>query len=74
MISREKSPDQRDQLRAIALAIHGRETLDIVHGLARSRAFVQRWGHAFRDGGLDAICAMKPSDARSSQTSRGRSV
>jgi len=61
MISLEKGAEQRDRLRAVSLALQGRETLDIVDQLGRSRAFVQRWVYAYRDGGLDAIRAKKPT-------------
>lgn len=60
MIDREKGAHQRDRLRAVALALDGRETLAIAGQLRRSRAFVQRWVYAYRDHGLDGIRARKP--------------
>ena len=54
-IRAERDALQRDRLRAVALAIDGRETLEIAETLGRSRAFVQRWAYAYRDGGLKAI-------------------
>ena len=57
MIAIEKDAQQRDRLRAVALALDGRETLAIVEQLGRSRAFVQRWAYAYRDGGIGAIRA-----------------
>jgi transposase len=57
MISIEGDAQQRDRLRAVALALDGRETLAIVEQVGRSRAFVQRWAYAYRDGGIDAIRA-----------------
>jgi transposase len=66
MIDREKGAHQRDRLRAVALALDGRETLAIAGQLRRSRAFVQRWVYAYRDHGLDAVRARKAPGRRSS--------
>lgn len=55
---RERLADQRDRLLAVVHAIEGRETLDIAGSLGRSRAFVQRWVYAYRDGGVDALRAL----------------
>jgi transposase len=52
---RERDAEQRDRLRAVALALQGFRTSDIQSKLDRSRAFVQRWVYAYRDGGIDAI-------------------
>jgi transposase len=60
MIDREKGAEQRDRLRAVALALDGRETLAIAEQIGRSRAFVQRWVYAYRDCGIDGIHARKP--------------
>jgi transposase len=46
-------------------AIEGRETLAISEALSRSRAFVQRWAYAYRDGGIKAIAARKRGGDRS---------
>lgn len=54
-IKAERDAVQRDRLRAVALALDGRETVEIAQTLGRSRAFVQRWVYAYRDGGLDAV-------------------
>lgn len=54
-IKAERDAIQRDRLRAVALALDGRETAEIAEALGRSRAFVQRWAYAYRDGGLDAV-------------------
>ena len=51
---------QRDRYRAVSLALDGRLTEEIVEMLDRSRAFVQRWVYAYRDGGLEAIRIKKP--------------
>lgn len=61
LIAREKGATQRDRLRAVALALDGRETLAIAEQIHRSRAFVQRWAYAYRDGGIGAVHASKPS-------------
>ena len=58
-IDAEKSAKQRDRYRAAALAIDGREAEAIAETLSRSRRFVQRWGYAYRDGGIDAIAVKR---------------
>ena len=60
LIRAELDAIQRDRYRAIALALDGRQTKEIVEMLDRSRAFVQRWAYAYRDGGLEAIEVKKP--------------
>ncbi len=52
---KEKDAEQRDRLLVVLHALSGRQTLWIVGALGRSRAFVQRWVYAYRDGGIDAI-------------------
>jgi transposase len=59
LVQRESNAAQRDRYRAIALAIDGLLTNEIIEKLDRSRGFVQRWVYAYRDGGLDAIVAKK---------------
>lgn len=61
----ESRAEQRDRLLAVAKAIEGRETLAIADELARSRAFVQRWAYAYRDGGIGAVAAKKRGGDRS---------
>lgn len=58
-IDAEKNAKQRDRYRAAALAIDGREAEAIAETLSRSRRFVQRWGYAYRDGGIDAIAVKR---------------
>lgn len=58
-ISAEKNAKQRDRYRAAALAIDGHEAEAIAGTLSRSRRFVQRWGYAYRDGGIDAIAVKR---------------
>ncbi len=55
----ERQAMQRDRLRAVALALEGCDTLAIAKTVARSRAFVQRWAYAYRDGGIEAVFARK---------------
>lgn len=55
MTKSERDAIQRDRLRCVALALEGRETLDIAVTLGRSRRFVQRWVYAYRDHGLGAV-------------------
>jgi len=50
---------QRDRYRAVALALEGRKTEDIMEMLGRSKNFVQRWSYAYRDGGIEAIAAKR---------------
>lgn len=61
MIRRERNAKQRDRLRAVRLALEGKQAMEIVATLARSRRFVQEWVYAYRDGGLEAIKAGKSS-------------
>ena len=56
----ERDAKQRDRYRAVALALDGQLTEEIVVKLERSRAFIQRWVYAYRDGGLKAIKIRKP--------------
>lgn len=65
---RERDAEQRDRLRAAALAIAGTPTRVIQEKLGRSRGFVQRWAYAYRDGGLDALRAGRPPGASSKLT------
>ena len=60
LIRDEPDAAQRDRYRAVALAIDGRRTDEIIEMLERSRGFVQRWVYAYRDGGLEAIAISKP--------------
>lgn len=50
---------QRDRYRAVALALEGRKTEEIMDMLGRSKNFVQRWCYAYRDGGSAAIAAKR---------------
>ena len=59
-IRTERDATQRDRYRAVALALDGQLTEEIVEKLERSRAFIQRWVYAYRDGGLEAIRIKKP--------------
>jgi len=60
LIHKEQNAKQRDRYRAVSLALDGRRTDEIVKMLERSRAFVQDWVYAYRDGGLEAIRITKP--------------
>jgi transposase len=60
LIREEADAAQRDRYRAVALAIDGRLTDEIMEMLDRSRGFVQRWVYAYRDRGLDLIATKKP--------------
>jgi len=52
IIARESNAMQRDRLRSVLLVLQGRQTLEVTAAVGRSRAFVQRWADAYRDGGL----------------------
>lgn len=62
-IRRESDAAQRDRYRVVLLAAQGQATQAIQQTTARSRGFVQRWVYTYRDGGLGAIVAGKPSGA-----------
>jgi len=51
----QRDAKQRDRYRAVVLALEGHSAPQIARTLARSRRFVQLWGYAYRDQGLDAI-------------------
>lgn len=52
---KERSAKQRDRYRVALLAIEGEPTKGIMRVVARSRAFVQEWAYAYRDGGIGAL-------------------
>jgi len=61
MIRRERHATQRDRLRAVAMALDGREKESIAGELQRSKSFVEDWAYAYRDGGIEAIRPRKPT-------------
>lgn len=64
MIARESNAMQRDRLRSVLLVLQGRQTLEVTATVGRSRAFVQRWAYAYRDGGIDAVQGRTPPGRR----------
>ena len=52
LIRSEKDAEQRDRVRVVILAIAQNITKDIQATLRRSRAFVQRWTYAYRNGAV----------------------
>jgi transposase len=60
-IADERRAIQRDRLRAVRLALDGLATAQIMDKLGRGRTFVQTWAYAYRDGGLEAIRARRPT-------------
>jgi len=69
LINRECDALRRDRYRTVRLALEGKETLDIVDRLDRSRRSVQDWVYAYRDGGIDAgprpedgVCTLRGKD------------
>jgi transposase len=61
LIRRERGALQRDRLRAVRLALEGKQTEQIVATLGRARRFVQEWVYACRGGGIEAIKVGKSS-------------
>jgi transposase len=55
LVRKERDAEQRDRYLVVLHALSGRQTLWIAEGLGRSRAFVQRWVYAYRDGGIEAL-------------------
>ena len=55
LIRSERQASQRDRLRAVLLALGGKEAKEIAAMLGRSRRFVQEWAYAYRDGGIEAV-------------------
>ncbi len=51
----ERDAEQKDRNLAALHAASGAQALTIAWMLCRSRAFVQRWAYAYRDGGIDAL-------------------
>jgi transposase len=52
---KERDSEQRDRYLVVVHVLAGKETLWIAGALGRSRAFVQRWAYAYRDGGIGAL-------------------
>ena len=67
-ICKEQNDKQRDRYRAVLLALEGHQTKTIMHMLDRSKNFVQRWSYDYRDGGLDAVIAKRPTGRPSKLT------
>ena len=62
---KETNAKQRDRYRAVAMALKGMKTKQIMKILERSKNFVQRWTYAYRDGGIEAIVpAVQPGRPR----------
>ena len=55
LIAGESNAMQRDRLRSVLRVLQGRQTLEVSASVGRSRAFVQRWAYAYRDGGIEAV-------------------
>lgn len=61
LIRRETDAKQRDRYRVVELACGGVPTKRVMAMLSRSRGFVQRWAYVYRDHGLEAVVAKKPT-------------
>lgn len=61
LIRRETNAKQRDRYRVVELACGDVPTKQVMAMLSRSRGFVQRWAYAYRDHGLEAVAAKKPT-------------
>lgn len=64
MARKENHARQRDRLLVVVKAIEGQETQEIEAALDRSRAFVQRWAYAYRDGGIEAVKSNRRGGSR----------
>ena len=56
-VAAEKNAKQRDRLRAVLLALEGKDAPQIARTLGRSRRFAQSWIYVYRDEGLEAVKA-----------------
>lgn len=61
LIRRETNAKQRGRHRVVELACSDVPTKQAMAMLSRSRGFVQRWAYAYRDHGLEAVVAKKPT-------------
>jgi hypothetical protein len=55
LIAGESDAMQRDRLRSVLRVLRGRPSLEVTDVVGRSRRFVQRWGYAYRNGGIEAV-------------------
>ena len=55
LVGTERVALRRDRLRAVVLALEGRQAPEIAAMLGRARRSVQDWVYAYRDGGIDRI-------------------
>ncbi len=61
LVRTEPNAKQRDRYRAVLLALQGLSEPEIRLRLSRSRGFIQRWVYAYRDNGIGALKAKKPT-------------
>jgi len=61
LVRKEPNAKQRDRYRAVLLALEGLGEPEIRLRLNRSRGFIQRWVYAYRDNGIGALRAKKPT-------------
>lgn len=61
LVQKEPNAKQRDRYRAVLLALEGLSEPEIRLRLSRSRGFIQRWVYAYRDNGIGALRARKPT-------------
>ena len=71
LIRTERNALRRDRYRAVLLALRGKQAVQIVEVLGRSRRSVQAWVYAYRDGGIEALEPGK-STGRPSKLPRDR--
>ena len=58
-IAAERLAVQRDRLRAVRLALDGREAEDVAAAVGRSRTLARTWAYRYRGGGLAAVAARR---------------
>ncbi len=46
---------QRDRMHSVLLVMQGQKALEVADAVRRSRRFVQRWGYANRDAGIETV-------------------
>jgi len=61
LVRTEPNAKQRDRYRVVLLGLEGLTEPEIRLRLSRSRGFIQRWVYAYRDNGIGALRAKKPT-------------
>ena len=64
----ERNAKPRGRYRAVLLALEGYRPTTIMQMLGRSKNFVRRWPHAYRDRRIDSVAPQRPSGRPSKLT------